>query len=57
MLESIKNSSASDNSFAGKSISYAISKIKFNDNCLKQKSGSFLHKNVVNWYIAYELDI
>ena len=57
MLESIKNPSASDNSFAGKSISYAISKIIFNDNCLKQKSGSFLQKNVVNWYIAYELDI
>ena len=42
--ESIKNPSTSDNIFAPKSAAYPISKIKFNGNCLKQDSASFLHK-------------
>ena len=41
---------------APKSVEYPISKMKFNGNCLKQGSESFLHKNVVNVYIAYKLD-
>ena len=43
--ESIKNPSTSDNIFAPKSAGYPISKIKFNGNCLKQDSASFLHKS------------
>ena len=41
---------------APKSFEYQISKMKFSGNCLKQGSESFLHKNVVNVYIAYKVD-
>ena len=41
---------------ASRSVGYPISKIKFNGNCLRQGSESFLHKNVANVYIGYKLD-
>ena len=53
--ESIKYPSTSGNSFAPKSVDYPISKINFYGNFLKQDS-VFLHKNVVNLYIAYKLN-
>ena len=37
-------------------VAYLLSKLKFNGNCSKQDSVSFLHKNVVNLYITYKLD-
>ena len=55
--ESIKNPPTSDNSFAPKLITdYSPHRVKFNGNCLRQDSVSFLHKNVVNLYISYKLD-
>ena len=30
--------------------------VYFKRICLKQKSVSFLHKNIVNFYISYKLD-
>ena len=55
--ESLKNPSTPDNSFDPKGIVvYPLSKVKFNGNCLKQDIVSFLHKNIVNLYITYELD-
>ena len=46
--ERIRNPSTSDNSFAPKWIfGYTLSKVKFNGNCLKQDSMSFLQKNVL----------
>ena len=51
--KSIKNPSTPDNSFAPNVIAaYPLSKVKFNGNCLKQKSVSFLHKNIVSLYIT-----
>ena len=35
---------------------YSPYRVKFNENCLKQDSVSFVHKIMVNVYIAYELD-
>ena len=55
--ERIKNPSTSDNSFAPKRINgYLPPEVKFNGNWLKQDSVSFPHKNIVNLYIAFELD-
>ena len=36
--------------------SYSISTVKFNGDCLKQRSVSFIHESVVNLYICYKLD-
>ena len=36
---------------------YGKGKIKFKGICLKQDSVSFIHMNVINVYISYELDI
>ena len=36
---------------------YGKGKIKFKGLCLKQDSVSFIHVNVVNLYISYELDM
>ena len=43
--------------FAAKSIvKYSIPTIKFNGDCLKQNSVSFIDENVLNVYISYNLD-
>ena len=55
--ESVKSPSTRDNSFAPKrNASYPLSITKLNGNYLKQNTVSFLHKNVVNLYVTYELD-
>ena len=56
---SVKNPVTSDNSFALKHIYINNSKIaaKFKENCLKQDKVSFIHKNVVNFFVADKLDI
>ena len=55
--ENIKYPCTPDNSFAPKWIDdYTLPEIKFNGNCLRQDIASFLHKNVVNLVISYELD-
>ena len=50
--------STADNSFVSKRIDhhYILPEVKLNGNCLRQDSVPFLHKNVVNLYITYELD-
>ena len=54
---SIKNFSKPRNSFLPKWIyDYPLSKVIFNGNCLKQGTLPFIHENVVNLYIFYELD-
>ena len=57
--ESIATSATSDNSFALKLIFIYNAEIavKFVGNCVKQGKVSFTHKDVVNFFIAYELDI
>ena len=54
---SIKHFSKPRNSFLPKWIyDYPLSKVIFNGNCLKQGTLPFIHENVVNLYIFYELD-
>lgn len=56
--ESIKNPPSSGNSITPNLIdNYPIEKVKFNRNCLRQDMISFIHKNVINLYICFELDI
>ena len=51
--ESIKNQPAAGNSFSSKKISYyKILAIKFSGNCLRQDFTSFIHRNIVDLYIA-----
>ena len=53
----ITPSSTPENSFAPKWIGkYSIPLVKFNGNCLRQDSISFIHRNVVSLYISYKLD-
>ena len=55
--ESIKNPSKPNNGFGPKGIDgYWLSKVKFNGNCLKQDSFSFIQENVVSLYIFRELN-
>ena len=53
----IKNSLILDVNLASKIISeyYNFREAKFRGICLKQESVSFLHKNIVNLHITYEL--
>ena len=55
--ESIKPRTTSDNSLTPVLIYYNIDEIKviFTGSCLKQPKLSITHKNVVNFYIVYEL--
>ena len=52
--------STADNCYAPKWISkYSTPTVKFNGDCLKQDSMSFIHGNeinLINLYISYELD-
>ena len=53
----IKNPCTPVNRFAPKkNACHPLSKVKFNGNCIKLDSVSFLHNNVVNLYITYKLD-
>ena len=53
----IKNPYTSEISFASELIDgYPIKKVKYKGICLKQDSVSFIHGNIVNSYISYELD-
>ena len=55
--ESIKNPPTSDSSFAPNLINYRpLPDPKFGGKCLRQ-SGISVHKNVVNLYISYRLDL
>ena len=56
--ESIKSSSTSDNSFTP-SLSYIGTKtrVKFVGSSLKQDKILFPHKNIVNIYIVYEINL
>ena len=55
--ESIKISSTTDNSFVPDLIyNYGKGKIKLKGIWFKQDNVSFIHGNVVNLYISYELD-
>ena len=55
--ESIKNPTTSHISFAWNLIGdYQFKKLEFKGICLKEDSVSFLHKNVVNFYISYKVD-
>ena len=56
--ESIKPPSTSDNSLA-LLLSYIGTKtrLKFVRSCLKQDKITFTHKNIVNIYIAYEINL
>ena len=57
LQERIKNPHTSDISFTPKLIGdYQFKKVEFKGICSKQNSVSFLHKNLVNLYISYELD-
>ena len=56
LQKSIKNLSIRDNSFAPMWVGkYQISTVKLNRICLKLDRVSFIHGNVVNLYISYEL--
>ena len=55
--ENIKNRYISDISFASELIGDCqFKKVEFKRICFKLDSASFLHKNVVNLYISYQLD-
>ena len=55
--KTITPSSATDNSFDPDLIYiYNKGKIKLKKTCFKQETVSFIHENVVNLYISYELD-
>ena len=55
--ETITPSSATDNSFDPDLIYiYNKGKIKLKKTCFKQETVSFIHENVINLYISYELD-
>ena len=37
-------------------VKYSVPTIKFNGDCLKQNSVSFIHEHVLNVHISYNLD-
>ena len=52
----IQNSCILDGSFASNLVNVnSQSTAKFNGNCLRQDNMSFLHKNVINFYISDKL--